>query len=59
MVGVSYGIGPLVAFIVINYTGQFDTRWAYRAVFCTQYGFAAVATLFVWFMPEYGNPAID
>ncbi|KAL1864918.1 hypothetical protein VTK73DRAFT_5604 [Phialemonium thermophilum] len=51
-VGVSYGIGPLVAFLIINYTGQTDSRWAYRAVFCSQFGFAAVALLLWPFMPE-------
>lgn len=51
-VGVSYGIGPLVALIIIRYTGQVDTAWAYRTVFCAQWGFAAVAILLVPFMPE-------
>ncbi|CAK7235913.1 hypothetical protein SBRCBS47491_009458 [Sporothrix bragantina] len=51
-VGVSYGIGPLVAFIIINSTGNVETRWAYRAVFCSQWGFAAVALLLWPFMPE-------
>lgn len=51
-VGVSYGIGPLVAFIVIRYTGDVDNAWAYRTVFCSQWGFAAVAILLVPFMPE-------
>lgn len=51
-VGVAYGIGPLVAFIVINYTGDVATRWAYRTVFCCQWGFAGVALLLIPFMPE-------
>ena len=51
-VGVSYGLGPLVAFIIIAYTGETDTRWAYRTVFCAQWGFAAVSTAFVYWMPE-------
>ncbi|RSL94580.1 hypothetical protein CDV31_014251 [Fusarium ambrosium] len=51
-VGVAYGIGPLVAFIVINYTGEVESRWAYRTVFCCQFGFAGVATLLLPFMPE-------
>ncbi|KAK7427645.1 hypothetical protein QQZ08_005920 [Neonectria magnoliae] len=51
-VGVAYGIGPLVAFIVINYTGDVETRWAYRTVFCCQWGFAGVALLLIPFMPE-------
>lgn len=49
----AFGVGPLTAFIVVNYTGDVDTRWAYRTVFCAQYGFAAVSTVLVPFMPEY------
>ncbi|CAO2653367.1 Nn.00g027780.m01.CDS01 [Neocucurbitaria sp. VM-36] len=50
--GVSYGIGPLTASIIIKYTAAVETRWAYRTIFCSQWGFAGVALL-VWpFMPE-------
>lgn len=52
-VGISYGIGPLIAFIIFNYTGNVDTRWAYRAVSYAQWGFAAVAAIFAPFLPEY------
>ncbi|CAH0056277.1 unnamed protein product [Clonostachys solani] len=45
-------LGPLTSAIIIDNTGDFDTRWAYRAVFCAQYGFAGISTLFVGFMPE-------
>lgn len=48
----SYTLGPLVCALIVNYTGNVNTRWAYRAVFCAQYGFAAVATAGVFFMPE-------
>ncbi|KAF4783337.1 maltose permease MAL31 [Colletotrichum scovillei] len=51
-VGVAYGIGPLVAFIVINYTGTVESRWAYRTVFCCQFGFAGVSAVLWPFMPE-------
>lgn len=51
-VGVANGIGPLVAFIVINYTGDVKTRWAYRTVFCCQWVFAGVGLLLIPFMPE-------
>ncbi|KAK1633549.1 maltose permease MAL31 [Colletotrichum phormii] len=51
-VGVAYGIGPLVAFIVINYTGTVESRWAYRTVFCCQFGFAGVSAILWPFMPE-------
>jgi SP family general alpha glucoside:H+ symporter-like MFS transporter len=50
--GVSYGIGPLVAFIIIKYTGGVETRWAYRTIFCSQWGFATVATVAWPWMPE-------
>lgn len=48
----AYTLGPLVVALIVNETGTFTNRWAYRAVFCAQYGFAAVATLFVPWMPE-------
>lgn len=51
-IGIAFGIGPLVAFIIVNYTGDVDTRWAYRTVFCCQYGFAAISAMLVFFMPE-------
>jgi SP family general alpha glucoside:H+ symporter-like MFS transporter len=51
-VGVSYGIGPLVAFIIIKYTGAVETRWAYRTIFCSQWGFATIATIAWPWMPE-------
>ncbi|KAH7155180.1 general substrate transporter [Dactylonectria estremocensis] len=52
LTGLAYTFGPLIVALVVNETGTFETRWAYRAVFCAQYGFAVVATLFVPFMPE-------
>ncbi|KAK9311248.1 general substrate transporter [Lipomyces starkeyi] len=48
----SYTLGPFTVSLIVNSTGTFTTRWAYRAVFCAQYGFAVVASLFVFFMPE-------
>ncbi|EOD51681.1 putative mfs hexose transporter protein [Neofusicoccum parvum UCRNP2] len=52
LIALAYTVGPLTAALILNSTGTYDTRWAYRAVFCAQYGFAAVATVFVFFMPE-------
>lgn len=49
----AYTLGPLTVALIINETGTLESRWAYRAVFCAQYGFAAIATIFVPFMPEY------
>ncbi|KAI1503621.1 general substrate transporter [Biscogniauxia marginata] len=48
----SYTLGPLIVAIIINSTGTLESRWAYRAVFCAQYGFAAIAAVGIWFMPE-------
>ncbi|KAK9780169.1 putative MFS hexose transporter [Seiridium cardinale] len=52
LVGFSYTLGPLVSALIVNYTGTNSSRWAYRAVFCSQYGFAAVSTAFIFWMPE-------
>ncbi|KAJ5290968.1 hypothetical protein N7478_000219 [Penicillium angulare] len=48
----AYVIGPLVVALITNTTGNFTTRWAYRAVFVAQYGFAVIALAFIMFMPE-------
>uniref|UniRef100_A0A8H7K4R9 Major facilitator superfamily (MFS) profile domain-containing protein n=1 Tax=Bionectria ochroleuca TaxID=29856 RepID=A0A8H7K4R9_BIOOC len=48
----AYTLGPFVVALIVNWTGTYENRWAYRAVFCAQYGFAAIATVFVPFMPE-------
>ncbi|KXH47369.1 MFS hexose transporter [Colletotrichum simmondsii] len=48
----SYTLGPLVVAVIVNETGTMNSRWAYRAVFCAQYGFAAIAAIFLPFMPE-------
>lgn len=48
----AYTLGPLVVALIVNSTGNVPSRWAYRAVFCSQYGFAAVSAIFIWFMPE-------
>ncbi|KAI6379171.1 hypothetical protein MCOR25_002047 [Pyricularia grisea] len=48
----SYTLGPLVCALIVNDTGTLPTRWAYRAIFVAQYGFAAFATVGVFFMPE-------
>ncbi|KAH5039375.1 hypothetical protein HBI70_111610 [Parastagonospora nodorum] len=52
LTALAYTLGPLTVALIVNSTGVYTNRWAYRAVFCAQYGFAAVAALFVWFMPE-------
>ncbi|KAJ3536365.1 hypothetical protein NM208_g6753 [Fusarium decemcellulare] len=52
LVGFSYTLGPLVSALIVKYTGTLPNRWAYRSVFCAQFGFAAVVTPFIFFMPE-------
>lgn len=52
LTALAYTLGPLTVALIINTTGLYNNRWAYRAVFCAQYGFAAVATILVPFMPE-------
>ncbi|KAK9779959.1 putative Major facilitator superfamily (MFS) profile domain-containing protein [Seiridium cardinale] len=47
-----FTIGPLTSAIIVNFTGAFESRWAYRSVFCAQFGFAGIAALFMFFMPE-------
>lgn len=52
LTALSYTLGPLVVALITNTTGVYTNRWAYRAIFCAQYGFAAVAAALVFFMPE-------
>lgn len=52
LIALSYTVGPFTVALIVNTTGTYTNRWAYRAVFCSQYGFAVVAAIFVWFMPE-------
>lgn len=53
LIAFAAAVGNLVVALIINGTGTYTNRWAYRAVFCSQYGFACVAVAFIWFMPEY------
>ncbi|OQV06969.1 hypothetical protein CLAIMM_11465 [Cladophialophora immunda] len=52
LIALAYTVGPFTVALIVNSTGDFTNRWAYRSVFCSQYGFAGIAALFVWFMPE-------
>ncbi|CAI7597645.1 unnamed protein product [Penicillium manginii] len=52
LTALAYVIGPLVVALITNWTGVYTNRWAYRAVFVAQYGFAAIALIFIAFMPE-------
>ena len=48
----AYTVGPFVCSLILNSTGTVDSPWAYRAIFCSQFGFLGVATLCIPFMPE-------
>ncbi|KAK5199007.1 hypothetical protein LTR92_001478 [Exophiala xenobiotica] len=52
LIALSYTVGPFTVSLIVNSTGNYTNRWAYRAVFCSQYGFAAISAIFIWFMPE-------
>lgn len=52
LLALAYTVGPLVCSIILNSVGTATTRWAYRGIFCSQYGFLVIGTLFVPFMPE-------
>ncbi|KAF1967930.1 maltose permease MAL31 [Bimuria novae-zelandiae CBS 107.79] len=52
LTALAYTFGPLTVALIVNTTGTYTNRWAYRAVFCAQYGFAAIAAAFIFFMPE-------
>ncbi|KAJ5999984.1 hypothetical protein N7481_000393 [Penicillium waksmanii] len=52
LTALAYVIGPLVVALITNWTGVYTNRWAYRAVFVAQYGYAAIALAFIPFMPE-------
>lgn len=52
MIAFAYALGPLTAAVVVNSTGTKTNAWAYRSVFCAQYGFCVIATIFAPFMPE-------
>ncbi|KAJ5698651.1 hypothetical protein N7462_000656 [Penicillium macrosclerotiorum] len=52
LTALAYVIGPLVVALITNWTGTYSNRWAYRAVFCAQYGFVATSLAGIAFMPE-------
>ncbi|KAH8812998.1 putative maltose permease [Xylogone sp. PMI_703] len=52
MSALSYTISPLIVALIINTTGTYTNHWAYRSVFCAQYGFSVISIVLVWFMPE-------
>ncbi|KIV83335.1 hypothetical protein PV11_05369 [Exophiala sideris] len=51
-VPISLIIGALSSALVVNFTGNQATRWAYRIAFVSGYGFLGLAVLILPFMPE-------
>lgn len=49
---IAFTIGPLIAALIVNFTGVYTTRWAYRAIFVSQYGVLGIGLLGWPFMPE-------
>ncbi|KAL4806888.1 hypothetical protein BDV18DRAFT_138403 [Aspergillus unguis] len=52
LIALAYTLGPFTVALIVNSEGDAETRWAYRSIFVAQYGFAAVSSAFVFFMPE-------
>jgi SP family general alpha glucoside:H+ symporter-like MFS transporter len=52
LTALAYTLGPLTVALIVNTTGVYTNRWAYRSIFCAQFGFAAIAAILVPFMPE-------
>ncbi|KAL4952460.1 general substrate transporter [Aspergillus filifer] len=52
LTAMAYCVGPFVVALIANTTGTYTTRWAYRAIFAAQWGYAAIALTFILFMPE-------
>jgi SP family general alpha glucoside:H+ symporter-like MFS transporter len=49
---IAFTLGPFIVSLIVNSTGNQDSRWAYRTVFVCQYGFSGAGALGLIFMPE-------
>lgn len=49
---IAFTIGPFIVSLIANETGSRTTRWAYRAIFVSQYGISGLGFLILPFMPE-------
>ncbi|KAK5045093.1 hypothetical protein LTR84_010241 [Exophiala bonariae] len=49
---ISMTLGSLTASLIINFTGDQKTHWAYRTAFASEYSFAGFTALFLPFIPE-------
>lgn len=52
LIALSFTLGPFTVALIVNWEGDTGDRWSYRSIFCAQYGFAAIAAILVFFMPE-------
>jgi hypothetical protein len=52
LIALAFTLGPFIVSLIVNEEGSVESRWAYRSIFVAQYGFAAVTTAFIFFMPE-------
>ncbi|KAL0934641.1 MFS hexose transporter [Colletotrichum truncatum] len=50
--GIAFTIGPFIVSLILNATGTRNDRWAYRAIFVSQYGVSGLGFLILFFMPE-------
>lgn len=51
-ISMGYSVGGFIVSLVLNATGTFESRWAYRAVFVSQYGVAGISAILLFFAPE-------
>lgn len=51
-VNLSFCVGPFICTIVAYFTSTREDRWAYRAIFCSQWFFAVTASILMLFVPE-------
>ncbi|KAI8654489.1 MFS domain-containing protein [Fusarium keratoplasticum] len=49
---IAFTLGPFIVSLIANETGSRTTRWAYRAIFVSQYGISGLGFLILPFMPE-------
>ncbi|KAF4978528.1 hypothetical protein FZEAL_5100 [Fusarium zealandicum] len=49
---IAFTIGPFIVSLIANTTGSGTTRWAYRAIFVSQYAVSGLGFLVLPFMPE-------
>lgn len=45
-------LGPFTCYLITNRTSTRDDRWAYRAIFCSQWAFAVTASALLFLLPE-------